>query len=368
MVFVLAVVLSLLLTPSAVAGSTTEPDPAQPDATADAPSLVPPEGQATFGIGPATADAADERPFLAYTVPPLGSVYDSVAMINYSLFPLDLALYAADATQGEDGSVGFADRSSQRDAAWVTFGTPEEPVDGLVTVPGRDDEGQPGRVVVPFQIAVPENGSPGDHVIGLVASLTTLGENPGSQNIELEQRVATRVFLRVDGDVVSAVDVLDVQTDYTKGSVPWRSGTSDVTYTIANAGNLRAGVNPSVVVSGPFGLLERTVELDPIVDLLPGSSQSVTSQVPGVWPLVRLAVTAEAEVVAPPNGEDPGIGTTRFSVGLWAVSLELIIAAAVLLMLGALLIARAVRRRRQRRAIRSLAVTPATTEEHQPVG
>ena len=348
------------VSPAGHAASTPVPDPG---ASTAAPE-VPAEDRATFGIGPATGDAADDRAFLAYTVPPLGSVYDSVALVNYSTFPLDLEVYAADAVNGADGALGFAGQESRRDAAWVSFGTPEAPEDGLITVPGRED-GQPGRVLVPFRIVVPENGSPGDHVIGLIASLTTLGENPGSQNIELEQRVATRVFLRVDGEAVPAVDVLDVTTDYTKGARPWRSGTVDLTYTIANAGNLRTGVKPGVVVSGPFGLLERRVELEPVEDLLPGNSQAVTAQVPDVWPLLRLSVTAENEVVAPPNGEDPGLGTTRQTSALWAVSLETIVLLSLLTLAVAGLVMRAVRRRRRRV---SAAARPVPAATRQPVG
>jgi len=368
---VLLVGLVTLAAPLAAQAGTTDDPPVAGSGTTDAPpaaeapAAVAPEDQASFGIGPATGAAPDERAFLAYTVPPLGAVYDSVALVNYSQFPLDLAVYAADAVNGADGSIGFSDRQSQRDAAWVAFGTPEAPVEGLVTVPGRDDAGQPGRVVVPFRVTVPENASPGDHVLGLVASLTTLGQNPGSQNIELEQRVATRVFLRVDGEAVPAVDVLDVTTDYTKGAQPWRPGTVDVSYTIANAGNLRAGVNPVLVVSGPFGVLERRVELEPVVDLLPGSSQVVTAQVPDVWPLVRLSVTAENEVVAPPNGEDPGLGTTRQTMAVWAITLEFLVVLGVVSAVIALLATRAVRRRRR-------TVTPVSqsvpTSTRQPVG
>lgn len=354
-----------LLAPAAAAGTTPEPEPDAP--AEDAAPEVAPEDRASFGIGPATGEDPDERSFLAYTVPPLGSVYDSVALVNYSEFPLDLDVYAADAVNGADGTIGFTGQQSQLDASWVTIGTPEEPIEDLVTVPGRDDQGQPGRVVVPFVVEIPENGSPGDHVIGLVASLTTLGENPGSQNIELEQRVATRVFLRVDGEVASAVDVLDLQTDYTKGSRPWRTGTVDVSYTIANAGNIRAGVNPAVVVSGPFGILERRVELEPVVDLLPGNSQAVTAEVPTVWPLVRLAVTAENEIVAPPNGEDPGLGTTRQTVGLWAVSLEMLIAFGVLLLIVGVLLVRFVRRIRRRRRAQTGPSPTVTPSERQPV-
>ena len=365
----LLVVLAVLAVSAPARAGTTGPEeePGAGDAppAADAPAAVAPEDQASFGIGPATGESPDERAFLAYTLPPLGAVYDFVALVNYSQFPLDLAVYAADAVNSADGSVGFSDRQSQRDAAWVAFGTPEAPIEGLVSVPGRDEQGQPGRVVVPFRVTVPENAPPGDHVVGLVASLTTLGQNPGSQNIELEQRVATRVFLRVDGEAVPAVDVIDVATDYTKGARPWRTGTVDVSYTIANAGNLRAGVVPAVTVSGPFGVLERRVELEPVVDLLPGSSQAVTAQVPGVWPLLRLAVTAENEVVAPPNGDDPGLGTTRQTSTVWAVSLELLLFLGLASVVIALVVTRAVRRRRRTVTPSS---QPVVTAPRQPVG
>ena len=65
-------------------------------------------------------------------------------------------------------------------------------------VPAQTPTG-PGEVIEPIAVHVPLKAPPGDHVGGIVASLQTVGTNRSGQRVVLDQRVGTRVFVRVSG-------------------------------------------------------------------------------------------------------------------------------------------------------------------------
>lgn len=311
-----------------------------------------PEGEAEpervgFGIVPATADDVDRRAFFSYGLTPGSVAYDHVAVVNYSPEDLALDVYATDATTAEGGGFSLlaaADNPVDL-GAWTSVG------DGTrtITVPGRSEDGKPGKVILPVTITIPANASPGDHAAGIVASLGTLGENPQGQNIRLEQRVAARVYVRVDGPLQPALIITGLEARFTKGTRPWEAGEVEVSYTVENSGNVRMGVEPSGTVAGPGGTVARTSDADPIAELLPGSSQTVTTTVPEVWPLGLLEVTATAVPVAAAAAEAPDLSPVSATIRIWAVTWEVLTALALLLAVLAVAGYRMYRRRRRRR-------------------
>jgi hypothetical protein len=317
-----------------------------------------------FGVVPATARDLDLRSLFSFGLTPGSVAYDHVAIVNYSPKKLNLDVYATDALNSPEG--GFALRSAFETpfdlGAWLGVGKSSR--SRTISVPGRGKDGSPGRVILPVTITVPANATPGDHAAGIVASLTTLGKNPKGENIKLEQRVAGRVYVRVDGDLLPSLMVTSLKAHFVKGSRPWKPGSVVVDYTVSNTGNLRMGFNPSLTVSGPWGLGRRTVRDKPVAELLPGNSETFHTRLPNVWPMMRLHVTASAQPVAAIAAEPPDLGVIHEAINIWAVTWTLLV---VLLALLVLLTYRVLRRIRRIRAGRAAAVVNLPRQSKVPV-
>lgn len=298
----------------------------------------------SFGIAPASAERPDDRPYVAVTAAPGSVVYEHVAVLNQSDVPLDLDVYAGDVIMAEGGglSVTSRDEVPYETGTWLGIDGPT-----TLTVPAQTAETGYGYVVVPVTITIPENATPGDHVAGLVAALTTTGQGgANAPDLELEQRVAARIYVHVTGDVTPGLLVTDVHATWTRTGA-LGLGSVAVSYTLQNTGNIAMAVEPSVTVAGPFGLRPVPARADRVDLLLPGSATQQTVTVDDVWALVRESVTIDAAAVAPAAGQDPGLGTVSASVTLWAVPwLAVAVLALVLVFVTWRSLARRARRRR----------------------
>ncbi len=299
LLWVVLVTLGLVLVPSTAGWSADNP---------------PPTG---FGVSPVDgASETGQRSLFSFGLPPGGVILDRVAVINYGQDPIPFDLYPADALNTADGSYALTEgtAAAQDLGKWITLDTPSR----QITVPGRDAKGQPGKAIVPFRITIPANAAPGDHAAGIVASLTSVSNNPQSQNLRLEQRVAARVYVRVAGDAQPGLVVSDVTASYEAPTWPWQQGRTTVDYRVVNTGNIRMGFRPAVTVEGLFGLGATTVDAEPAPELLPRQERNARVVVDGVPPLgwmnVEVTATPTAAVAAAP----PSIGPVSKSVRLWA--------------------------------------------------
>jgi hypothetical protein len=301
----------------------------------------------TFGIAPASSGVADQRAYLTYGVTPGAVVFDAVALVNQSDQPLDLLVYAADGVNAEGGGLDVRPRAeaSTDIGSWVTVAGEQEPV--RVSVPPQDAEAGRGEVVLPFEVAVPANATPGDHVGGVVASLVARGENPEAQNIELEQRVAVRLYFRVDGPLSPALDVDVLDVSYVPGTRLWEPGRVDLTYRVTNSGNTRLGVDSTVSVRGPFGLGARSGDGPTVEEIVPnGGSVTLEATVTEVRPLVRMSASVTVSATPAPGAEDfDAAADARRS--FWALHRDLLVLAAVVLLLAAAVVIVVVVRRRR---------------------
>ena len=300
-----------------------------------------------FGVVPATAKGIDVRSLFSYGLTPGSVAYDHVAVVNYSLKKLNLDVYATDAITSAEG--GYALRAATEKpfdlGAWVVVG--DKLRSRTLSVPGRRKDGSPGRVILPVSISVPANATPGDHAAGIVASLNTLGKNPKGQNIKLEQRVASRIYVRVSGQLHPDLAVTALKATYVKGHHPWSPGSVRVDYTITNGGNLRMGFNPSVEVAGPFGFGRTTTAGKPVAELLPGTSLRIRTTVPNVWPTGYVDVTVVAEARAAVAAAVPPVEPARQTIRIWVITWELLLVLLLLLALLGFWVVRFIRRRRR---------------------
>jgi hypothetical protein len=316
-----------------------------------------------FGVSPVDGDQVGQRALFTFGLPPGGVAYDKVAIVNYASGPVSYELYAADALNSDDGSFALTEASvTARDLGrWITFGsTPRS-----VLVPGRTADGQPGTLVVPVQVAVPKDASPGDHAAGIVASLTTLAKNAESQNIQLEQRVAARVYVRVAGAAAPALTISDLKATYEASPWPWQPGRVVVDYDIVNSGNIRMGVQPRLELAGPFGIGSQSLDQQRVPELLPHQGSTARVVVDGVWPLgpttVSLTATPAAAVAAP----IPDVSSVSRSALVWALTWWLLLLM-LLLVVAAYLLVRSRRSGGRSRGRHSVPRrSPATAAPHE---
>ncbi|MEZ0449008.1 Ig-like domain-containing protein [Cellulomonas sp. ICMP 17802] len=309
---------------------------------------------ASFGIAPAGPERPDGRSFLSYTAAPGSTIQDHVAVLNQAATPVGLELYGGDIVQGDRGLAVVPHAQANTDAgSWLVLGGPEQ-----ITVPGQTTATGIGYTIVPFTVSIPANAQPGDHVGGIVASLVTTGSGgANSPAIQLDQRVAARVYVTVSGDLAPGLEVGGLTATWEPDGVLGR-GTVTVTYTVRNTGNMRMAVQPSARVAGPFGLLSTRAQAERIDELLPGGQQQQTVTVDGVWPAVLESVQVSADALAPSAGVEPELAPVSASVRLWAVPWLLLGLLLVLVGLGTW------RLRRRRAGARRPADAPAPTPVH----
>lgn len=269
----------------------------------------------TFGIQPATASAPDGRPFLSYGVTPGATLRDHVAVLNYSAVPLTLSVYATDALNTANGGLGLlpADRIPVDAGAWVSLGSDRI----SLTVPPRTAAAA-GRVVLPVSVTVPATATPGDHVGGIVASLATFTRNAQGANVELDQRIATRLFVRVSGPLRPHLAVDGLSASYHGTGNPFGRGTVTMTYTVHNDGNVKLGGRQEVEIAGLLGSTRAVAPAD-IPLLIPGGSKQMTVQVTGVLPAVWMTATVRVVPTKLASDSDPSLGVVTTATHFWAV-------------------------------------------------
>ncbi len=342
---------------SAKAGQSAKPGAAG-TAAAKKPAAV------TWGIGPAAAVGAAERPFFSFGVTPGAQASDHVTLVNYSLTALDLDVYSIQADNTDTGAIGFLSSTDKPAdiASWLSVGV-TRPV--VVQVPGRPNASSPpGHVTLPIKLVVPLNAEPGDHVGGIAAALDVESSNSKGEHLKLEQRVVSRVYVRVSGPLRPKLEIVDVHARYHEKGATFAAGSMSVSYTIRNTGNVRVKAVQAVQVSGLFGSSKK-VDPGDIAQLLPGGSSKVSVVIPGVWPtfLVRPRITVTTSAIA--GDLDPHLPPLSSSSWVWAIPWGVL---AIVLALGlGLWLRRRYRRRAQLRRA-STAGTPdvadATTGRH----
>ena len=298
-----------LLTSPASAGTAPRTDPA------------PAGGAATFGIQPATATARDKsRDSFTYQATPGAQKTDYVAVSNYSTAPLKLRIYATDAYNTADGGFTVLPLATKpRDVGlWVAFSTTE------VTLPAKSSQ------ILPFTLKVPGDAKPGDHVGGIMLSLTTQAADAKGGQIAVESRVGTRLQVRVPGTLKPQLTVSHVTATYHGSSNPFGGGSVTVTYVVANTGNVRLSATQKVHVSSLFGGSKPSLPIADVKELLPGDQERVTATVKSVLPsftstvhvsLVPTPVTGDIDPVLAAMDENYSLATIPWAMILLVLAL-----------------------------------------------
>ena len=191
------------------------------------------DGTVTWSVEPAATPEGNRASF-QYSVDPGTQIVDNVLVSNHGETSIDFTIYATDAINEPDTgafSLLKADETPTDVGSWITTAS-----DKLTLAAGQQAD-------VPFNLLVPSDATPGDHVAGIVASVQTTGESNGA-TVVLDQRVGARVYLKVSGPVQSGVEVSGVTSGYTAELNPFAPGSVSVSYDVRNSGNLREGRAP----------------------------------------------------------------------------------------------------------------------------
>lgn len=284
-------------------------------------------GTIGVSITPASATGRDSRTRFSYKVDPGQKVGDHVMVSNVGTKKLTVTLFATDAFNTEDGSYALLETSAKATGAgsWTTF----EGSKRKVTITLAPQKSQ----IVPFTVRVPANALPGDHPAGIVASASAAGDG----QLNVERRIASRLYVRVSGDLQPALTVSSFAGEYHSGLNPL-DGTVTVTAVIRNSGNVALGGNVSLKATTWFGAeVGAPVETE-LIELLPGNTRTVSLQLTGVpqvgfvQPHLQLVTSVAAD--APDPGPLPVVQRDTFLLAVpWIGIAVIALAVAVWLFL-----------------------------------
>ncbi|MFX0595046.1 WxL protein peptidoglycan domain-containing protein [Melissospora conviva] len=297
----LATTAALLVT-AVPAGAAPAPSPTPDAAPAGAAPAA--DGGFRWAVQPSSKEGPTGRNYFVYDLAPGDRITDYVGISNLGTEPMTFSVYGTDAFTTDDGSFALLPASDKPTdvGSWIKF------AQGRYTV-------QPGqRLDIPFRLTVPANATPGDHAGGVIGALAQIETDAAGQRINVDRRIAARVYLRVAGELNPAVAVESVDLRYDNPLNPVGGGEAVIVYQVRNTGNVRLGGTGTVTITGPFGWeLARTTPGE-LPELLPGATITVTERITGVLPAMRLT----AEVELDPRAGDQRLEPVTRASGVWA--------------------------------------------------
>lgn len=276
----------------------------------------------SVSLAPAETDRSDPNlgGWFVMQIEPGGTSRSKARITNPAEVQQRVKLYLSDLIFAKNGTPDVVDGPQTDVGAWGRFLEPE------ITVPPR------GTVHAIFEINVPKDAEPGDHVGVVVAESDA---EPGG--IAVIKRVATRVYVTVPGDARRSMEIESFKTEVDSKFWP-RQILSTVV--LRNTGRIR--VHPKVLVKGHSAkgsevLLARSVE--PYV---------ADVKVPWYGGPIGIPVVASAE-----EGLTRRLNASKFVVP-WALLLGLVLLAGAGFLIRRWWLARASRLAQLRADIRRL--------------
>lgn len=199
----------------------------------------------SVSLTPAETDRSDPNlgGWFVLQIEPGGTQQSKARITNPADVEQHVKLYLADLVFAKDGTPDVVDGTQTDIGAWGRFFEPS------IIIPGK------GTIESTFEIVVPKDAEPGDHVGVVVAESDA---EPGG--ISVVKRVATRVYVTVPGDARKSMEIESFKTEVDSKFWP-RQLLSTVV--IRNTGKIR--LHPKVTVRGTAAkgseiLLARSLE------------------------------------------------------------------------------------------------------------
>lgn len=246
----------------------------------------------------AVGDNGTERPNFVYEADAGAAVEDTWVVVNAGTEPVTLSVYAADAFTTSSGQLDLqpGGETPTSVGAWVT------PTVSTLTLPPG------GRREVGFTLRVPADARPGDYAGGIVTAM--LDESDAT--VQIERRLATRIHVRVPGEVTTALAVESLTARAGVALNPFAPVSVDLSYRLVNEGTGRAFAREAVAVSG----VGRVALSREVPESLPATAFDRSATLSGVWALGPTRVTVEVT----PEGIDGTAGAPVVAEAtLWLV-------------------------------------------------
>ncbi|MDR6198796.1 hypothetical protein QE374_000705 [Microbacterium sp. SORGH_AS428] len=327
----------LVVVVCAVLAITATPVPARADDT-----------ESIAGAPCADDGTVDGRSRFSYEAAPGQQVSDCYTVANTGSTVQRVSVYATDAFNTESGDFALldADAAPSDAGSWVVL------EDGSTRMQFELAPGQSRPVR--FTMTVPADAGPGDHAGGLLVSAQT-----PSDQILVDRRVGTRLYVRVPGELQSLLNITGMTATYNPALNPFEGSTA-VTLTVTNQGNVALAPTLVLVVKSFFGTELTDRRLENLDELLPGASRTVTYDIGPVGQYVFVEAAASLYSRGDASGaseQAPPAPQIDRSAGAWALPWVLI--AALLLAAIVVLFTRWRRRRDEKRAAEWIAFTQA---------
>lgn len=310
-----------------------------------------------FSAEPYSINPNQQRPNFTYEVQAGHKVLDQFVVKNPSTSPETFLVYGEDATNlPNTGGFAFQQRSLMHNTAvgvWLTVGTTQ-----FTVSPGTE-------VVATFQLSIPANALPGDHVGGVVVEEVKAPSQPAEPiGVNIVLRRVIPMYVRVVGKSFPQLTIENLTVFHQSPAFPYLDRTKvAVRFNLVNTGN--EIVDPRTVTVSIAGELSGTIHkftvrqtgaqqsrTNPLpLQMLPGASLTLTEEWSGIPPFDPLSGHVSV------NAIDPGTAlviSTAASTPFWyfpwvVVVLVLILIAAVIALIGV---------RRRRKAASSGASSP----------
>lgn len=325
------------------------PGPAVASTGQLAPTAAPNTGF-QFSAEPYSEPGSQQRSDFSYQLQPGHHILDQFVIKNTSKAAESFDLYGEDATNvPRTGGYAYQQRSQMHNTTvgvWLAVGSPH------LTVPSGKE------AVATFQLSIPDNAPPGDHVGGVVVEeVKAPPQQQAPVGVNLVLRVVIPMYVRVVGNAYPSLTVENLTVFHQSPAFPYLSGSKvAVSFVLVNTGN--DILDPRTVTVSITGELSGTVhrytlhqtgaaqsKANPLpLQMLPGAKLNLTEKWSGIPPFDPL--TAHVSATANDTDTTRPISTatsTEFWYFPWMVVL-------IGLVLIAGLIALLVIRRRGRKA------------------
>jgi len=268
--------------------------------------------RAFFGLGPATKNKIDGRPYFNWAGTGGSFLKDQVAVINYGTTAVSLYVFASNAVSTAHGGTAFLTRGKSHGglASWITIDGKHAPFT-LHLAPKT-------KAFLPITVVFPHNATPGDHEGAIIASLTSTIQSKNHAKVHLVQQVAARVIARISGKLQPRLSVSGLKVSYRNPLSPQSSGFTTLAFTVLNSGNEILGGKVSVYVSGLFGSTESRLDAVSVPPMIPGGTDAAKVTVPGVYPELLMHAKVDIAPLAVTGQYDQGLTIYTRQANYWA--------------------------------------------------
>jgi hypothetical protein len=270
------------------------------------PSATPaPNSQYNFSAEPYAATGTQQRSDFSYQLQAGHRLLDQFVVLNASHADEHFLVYGEDATNvPATGGYAFEQRAQMHNTTvgkWLTVGAT------LLTVPAGKE------VVETFQLSIPANAPPGDHVGGVVIEeLKTPAQQNKPVGVNVVLRVAIPMYVRVVGKSYPGLTIENLTVFHQSPAFPYLNGSKvAVRFDLVNTGN--DILDPQTVTVSISGQLSGTLHqytvhqtgaaqsrANPLpLQMLPGAKLTLTEEWSGIPPFDPLTAHVSATATDP---------------------------------------------------------------------